>query len=104
LKTHNCPRPVKELAEFEKDLFNLIKTVQFNHRTNCNFQSKMKEDIKEVKASTKVYTTADKTSNIYKINKEEYERLLSNAVTTAYKKANSKLAYHRRLFYNAEGS
>ena len=91
LKTQNCPPPVKELAEFEKDLFDLPKKVKFR-RVSCNFQSKLKEDIKTVKTSEKVYTPADKTSNIYKISKEEHRQLLSNAVTTTYKKANEKLA------------
>ena len=45
-----------------------------------------------MKNSDKVYTPADKTSNIYKISKEEHNQLLSNAVTSTYKKANEKLA------------
>jgi hypothetical protein len=52
----------------------------------------LNNDIREVKTSTKVYTAADKTSNIYKTPKEEYNRLLTNAVTATYKKAKPKLA------------
>ena len=56
------------------------------------FVLKLKEDIRNIKKSKKVYVSADKTSNIYKIPKEQYEGLLTNAVTAAYKKAKPKLA------------
>ena len=35
----------------------------------------------------KTLTFADKTSNMYRLEKEEYRRLLQNAVTTRYKKS-----------------
>ena len=40
-------------------------------------------------------TFADKTSNKYRLEKEEYRRLLQNAVTTTYKKSNK--AAERRI-------
>ena len=48
-----APLPVKDLAEFEKDLFDLLREIKFR-RINCNFQSKLKEDIQNGKASDKV--------------------------------------------------
>ena len=33
---------------------------------------------------------ADKTSNMYRLEKEEYHHLLQNAVTTTYKKSNKE--------------
>ena len=42
--------------------------------------------------SKKVYVSADETSNIYKTPKDQYENLLTNAVTSCYKKAKPKLA------------
>ena len=35
-------------------------------------------------------TFADKTSNMYRLEKEEYHHLLQNAVTTTYKKCNKE--------------
>ena len=61
-------------------------------RVNCEFLNKLKEDIKSTKKSKKVYVSADKTSNIYKTPKDQYENLLTNAVTSCYKKAKPKLA------------
>ena len=91
LKTPNCPPPHSELKEFEKDLCDLITKVQFR-RINCNFQSKLSNDIRNLKSSEKIYTPADKTSNLYKTSKEEYCRLRHNAITSTYKKANENLA------------
>ena len=46
---------------------------------------KLNEDIRKVHKSKKTLTFADKTSNIYWLDKEEYCRLLQNAVTRTYK-------------------
>ena len=35
-------------------------------------------------------TLADKTPNIYKVLKEQYEKLVNNAITTSYKKISNK--------------
>ena len=46
--------------------------------------------MKQVQTSNKTLTPADKTSNMYRLNKNDYENLLRNAITTTYKKANKK--------------
>ena len=43
LKSSNCPAQVKELVQFENDLFQLAKEVKFR-RTRNEFQKKMKDD------------------------------------------------------------
>ena len=48
---------------------------------------KLHEDIRKVRSSKKTLTFADKTSNMYWLDKEEYCRLLQNAVTRTYKKS-----------------
>ena len=91
LKSPKTPPVVKELAAFEDDLWKIVTRLKFR-RVNCEFQNKLKEDIKNVKNSNKVYVSADKTSNIYKTPREQYENLLTNAVTATYKKAKPKIA------------
>ena len=91
LRSTATPAAVKDLSAFENDLWKIVTKLQFR-RVNCDFQNKLKEDIRNIKRSEKVYVSADKTSNIYKIPKEQYEGLLTNAVTAAYKKAKPKLA------------
>ena len=51
----------------------------------------MKDDIKKMKNSTKTLTPADKTSNMYRISKEQYNHLKDNAITSKYKKVNNKI-------------
>ena len=51
----------------------------------------MKKDIKTIQISNKTLIKADKTSNMYKLSKEDYNHLLTAAITTTYKKADTKL-------------
>ena len=47
----------------------------------------LREDLMKVRSSKKTLTFADKISNMYRLEKEEYHRLLQKAVTTTYKKS-----------------
>ena len=51
----------------------------------------MKEDTRRIKDSNKTLTPADKTSNMYRLSKEEYRQQRTNAVTAKYKKASNKI-------------
>ena len=90
LKTTKCPAQVKELIPFENDLFQLAKNVKFR-RTNNEFQQKLKIDTRNIRNSQKTLTPADKTSNMYRLSKEEYENFRTNAITAKYKKASKNL-------------
>ena len=64
----------------------MLKVIKFRKVKN-QFLTKLKNDIKTVKQSQKTLTFADKTSNMCRLSKEEHEQLLTNAVTSTYKKA-----------------
>ena len=51
----------------------------------------LREDMKQMQKSKKTRTSADKTSNMYRLNKNDYQNLLKNAITTTYKKANENI-------------
>ena len=85
LKSLNCPPKIKEIANFGNDLTNLLKSIKF-HATKSSFQRQLTEDIRTIKNTKTTLTFADKTSNVYKVTKEQYEKLLNNAITTSYKK------------------
>ena len=88
--TSTRPAPIMpELKEFEDEMLNLIKNVEFNNNSN-NFQEKLKEDIKLIKAESKVFVAADKSSNFYKTEVEDYNKLLENNITKDYKKTNTE--------------
>ena len=44
-----------------------------------------------MKASNKTMTFADKTTNIYRLTREEYEKILNDSITTTYKKASNNI-------------
>ena len=55
--------------------------------------------MKQVQTSKKKLTPADKTSNMYRLNKIDYQNLLRNAITTVYIEANKNI----RTKNNKEG-
>ena len=77
------------MIKFEKDLFDMIKNILFNRGKN-DFQKKLDKDIKNIKSSKNLFIFADKTRNIYEVNKETYNKLLTENITKTYKKASSE--------------
>ena len=47
---------------------------------------------KDIKNSKNIFVFADKTSNIYQIEKDEYNKLTTDAITSAYKKVSDKIS------------
>ena len=88
LKTTNTPPPVQEMADFEKDLIDLVQKLKFKKHSN-NFQKRIQQDIKLINDSDKLFVPADKTSNMYKVSKEEYEKIMTESITKTYKKTDN---------------
>ena len=74
-----------ELVQFEKDMMNLIQSIEF--RPVSEFQKKMRQDISEIKSSGKVILSADKSYNLYRVDKDTYQSHLLNSITSTYQKA-----------------
>ena len=92
LKTFKSPPQVKELIPFENDLIDLIKNIKFEENfSRSPFQEKIKKDIGTITKSSKTLTAADKTSNMYRLSKQEHDKLVHDAVTATYKKAPSDI-------------
>ena len=68
----------------------MLKVIKFR-KVKTQFPTKLKNDIKTVNQSKKTLTLADKTSNMYPLSEEEHDELLSNAVTSNYKKKNNSI-------------
>ena len=90
LKSPYSPRQVKELIPFENDFVELIRNIKFRKIRNT-LQENLKEDIELIKDPHKIMTFADKTSNMYRLTKEQYDKLIMNSITSTYKKANSNI-------------
>ena len=67
-----------------------MRNIKFRKIRNT-FQEKLKEDIKLIKDSHKTMTFADKSSNMYRLKKEHYDKLMMNSITSTYEKANSNI-------------
>ena len=59
----------------------MIKNIQFRH-INITFLEQLKKDIQEIRQSNQLFVPADKSRNIYKMNKEDYEKLMHKNITT----------------------
>ena len=85
--TTYCPSPVEDLIPFENDLMKMIKDIEFR-KVNDSFLNAMSEDIKNINNMNHLLISADKSSNIYKFDKDDYSKHLQNNVTKTYKKSN----------------
>ena len=75
----NTSRPppfIKEIADFEKDVWNMVETIKFtNHKEP--FQNTLNKELKEINKSENVFMKADKTRNYYETKPETYHMLNS---------------------------
>ena len=86
-KSTRTPPKNKLLDNFEMELINMVRNVEFSGRTS-NFQKKLKDEVYEIENSTSVLVKADKTRNIYKMKVDSYKKLMNDNLTSSYKKLN----------------
>ena len=77
---------MKYLIAFDEDMIDLVHQIRFC-KVKSNFQRKLRKDLKTVKSSNKTLAAADKTSNMFKLTKDDSNHLLVNAVTATYERA-----------------
>ena len=56
-------------------------------KSHDNFQTSLQKDTEYIKGSKDILVLADKTRNIYRMDKAQYERLLQENITRHYKYA-----------------
>ena len=83
--TGKVPRD-DDLKALESDLFELIENIEYRDARN-DFHNNLSAKIDDIKKETKVIVPADKTSNFYKLEKEEFLDLVEKNVHKDYKKA-----------------
>ena len=81
--TQTCPTTIANSANFEQDLYIMIKNTEFKF-VSKNFQRQINDYIKTINSSDKVFVSADKSQNIYKVDKDQYAILLNENVTTNF--------------------
>ena len=54
-------------------------------KIRSEFQRKLKENIQQINCESETLRFADETKNLYKLEKEQYNKLLKDSITTTYK-------------------
>ena len=87
-KTCNAPPQSEYLKPFECDLYEMFRNLEFN-RSPSQFQRQLSCDKKKIDSFKKVLVEADKTSNLYLVETESYNKLLKDNISKTYKKTNN---------------
>ena len=74
LKSTNSPKTIDQMKAFEDDLVKMAQNIEFRKVDNA-FQKNLSKICKELQNEPKLIIPADKTSNFYKISKDQYEEL-----------------------------
>ena len=88
-KSRKNPPSVPQLSDFESELTVMVNNIKFRNINN-DFHKKLKNDINEIKTCNKILATADKSRNLYKVEKEQYQKLFKENITKTYKKSTNK--------------
>ena len=86
--TDISPPQHENLIPFEKDLYQLMKSIQFKPVKNA-FQQQLTTDIRKIKTCKSVIVSADKTTNLYKVDANDYKKLLRDNITAKYERSNN---------------
>ena len=82
-KSGNAPPIIPEFLEFEKELWNIVKNIKYFNRTN-EFQKMLKKDLDELSKLDKIVVFADKTNNLYCLDKADYLKVAKDNITRDY--------------------
>ena len=89
-KTHKCPPQSIAFNDYEHDVYEMVRNEKFRPVRNA-FQDQLSQDLKAIRSSHKVLVAADKTTNIYKMEAEDYKKMLADNITSSYQKADSEI-------------
>ena len=88
LKSPKCLLTIDELGPFELDLQRMIRNIEFRPIRN-KFISKLSKGTKSIKKTKALLINSDKSTNICKMSKEDYQKHLRNNIAKTHKKSNT---------------
>ena len=87
-RTNVAPPQIKELAPFEHELYELIASIKFREKRSFSIhQRELTKISREINKSDKIFLLGDKTTNVYKVSPELYNKMLLDNVTKDYRVA-----------------
>lgn len=88
--TSASPPAMKDLQNFESDLYDVLANIKFRKVTNTTLLNINKE-ANRIRSSKNAIVPADKTSNFYEMEAEKYSDLIKKQITSEYAKSNTTL-------------
>jgi len=85
VQEHHQPPAAEGVGPFEDNLFNLIYSIKYKPAHN-KFQEQLKKDKLQIINNPKVIIGTDKTSNMYKMEADEYTKKVMESITKEYNK------------------
>ena len=98
LKSLNCPTQVQQLIQFERDLLDIKKSLKLWKKEAISKRD-WKTTYDTVHDTDTILAFSDETFNLYKLKKEQYQKMLIDSITTTYKNANNNI--HKKI--NTDG-
>ena len=89
-KSVRTPSQNKYLHAFEFDLYDMVRNTEFK-RASSEFQSNLSKEIKRINEDRLLFIPTDGTNKLYKLSKENYNKLLTSNITKLYKKTNTAI-------------
>ena len=84
-KSDITPSQKEHLNAFENDLYEMVRCIEFRLLRNA-FQKQLATDIKQINETDFALVSADKTTNMYEMSAQYYNKLLTGNITKTYKK------------------
>ena len=81
------PRFVPELADFEEDLYDLLRKIEYTSAPSSQMQKDLRKTISDLKGMDSVIVSADKSRNLYVMEPSEYRKAVTENVTMDYRKS-----------------
>ena len=85
-KSSATPPAHPEFTAFEDAAYAMMRNIEFKQRRKP-FLQKLARDVKEINSSPCVFVEADKTGNLYKMEVEDYKKIVKDNVTKVYEKS-----------------
>ena len=70
----------------------MVRNIEFR-KVQSEFQDKLKEDINEIRSSKSLFLFGDKPTNLCELSETDYNRLLSNNITSNYRKCENDVKH-----------
>jgi hypothetical protein len=80
------PPYIPELKQFEDGMLDIVQNIEFLS-TSKPFQNQLRKDRQNIRNDSNLFVAADKTTNFYKLEPDQYNNLLKQNITKDYKKA-----------------